>query len=532
MGRALYADGRPDGRLVQLFVRGLSERFADAGRREAMAGKSGSRRRRTWPAEPYKLVWQVRANGTHRILPVYNPDGRPPGRQIHAARHGQRLRRRGPETRIIRSRRAIISPTRSDAYCDWTHERDWMYLNLWGRLGYDPDDARRDVRGHGRRQARAGRDAARRGLDGGEPDRLDRVLGLLARARPPQSRDRARMGRRHGRVSGGRAVRLACFQVDQRRTWPTPRPEASDGRISSAAKRRPRSRPTRRRRGQSGRDPADSRARRPSRSDSRNSSPPAARPPISAAITPNGSCRPIGQAKREAGKPRTPRGKRRSHMQEAEKEWAAARGLSFLQAVHRAAADADQRLSLVAGAAEDQGRGRAAGQNRRARRRSHPAPPPSPRLLRRSPSRSSRGHGEDSSLPAAGITRAWALVKPLPSSAFFHKAPMIHTRRPVRIRVHTRAVGPRRRRRNRARRPRPPRSRAGTPTRPISSSPRKPGPTPLLYSSEEALTYLDPAVLSPDGPRASSRFVAGLRISTGRSMSRPAQNPRRRPARA
>ncbi len=26
-----------------------------------------------WPAEPYKIVWQVRANGTHRIFPFYEP---------------------------------------------------------------------------------------------------------------------------------------------------------------------------------------------------------------------------------------------------------------------------------------------------------------------------------------------------------------------------------------------------------------------------------------------------------------------------
>lgn len=27
-----------------------------------------------WPSEPYKIVWQVRANGTHRIFPFYNPE--------------------------------------------------------------------------------------------------------------------------------------------------------------------------------------------------------------------------------------------------------------------------------------------------------------------------------------------------------------------------------------------------------------------------------------------------------------------------
>ena len=74
MGHALYADGRPHGRLVQLLLRGLPERLGSARRGPAVAGKSRSRAAAAGRSEPYKLVWQVRANGTNRILPVYDPD--------------------------------------------------------------------------------------------------------------------------------------------------------------------------------------------------------------------------------------------------------------------------------------------------------------------------------------------------------------------------------------------------------------------------------------------------------------------------
>ncbi|MEO7155647.1 MAG: hypothetical protein ABI054_13435, partial [Planctomycetota bacterium] len=37
---------------------------------DGVAAESGER----WPSQPYKIVWQVRANGTHRIFPFYEPD--------------------------------------------------------------------------------------------------------------------------------------------------------------------------------------------------------------------------------------------------------------------------------------------------------------------------------------------------------------------------------------------------------------------------------------------------------------------------
>jgi len=91
-----------------------------------------------WPEEPYKIVWQVRANGTHRIFPIYNPEG---------------VRRSIKSMLLGTASGFVVEPVETyypkspgyylanpdDAFCDWIHQRDWMYMSLWGRLGYNPD---------------------------------------------------------------------------------------------------------------------------------------------------------------------------------------------------------------------------------------------------------------------------------------------------------------------------------------------------------------------------------------------------------
>lgn len=91
-----------------------------------------------WPDEPYKIVWQVRANGTHRIFPFYEP---------HWVRNSIRQMKIGTASGYTAEglnayypaspRYYLANP--ADQYCDWVHERDEMYWLLWGRLGYDPD---------------------------------------------------------------------------------------------------------------------------------------------------------------------------------------------------------------------------------------------------------------------------------------------------------------------------------------------------------------------------------------------------------
>ena len=66
------------GRMPGWYSYSFEDYFSDwqtAGRRVACGRrKQGRRTENRGPAEPYKLVWQVRANGTHRIFPIYNPE--------------------------------------------------------------------------------------------------------------------------------------------------------------------------------------------------------------------------------------------------------------------------------------------------------------------------------------------------------------------------------------------------------------------------------------------------------------------------
>ena len=56
--------------------------------------------------------------------------------------------------------------------------------------------------------------------------------------------------------------------------------------------------------------------------------------------------------------------------------------------------------------------------------------------------------------------------------------------------------------------------------------PSLPGPTPLIYSSEEALTYLDPAVLTPRRPWPPAHLLAGREFPSPLQHLHPAQDPR------
>lgn len=90
-----------------------------------------------WPQEPYKIVWQVRLNGTHRIFPFNDPDW---------VRRSVRAMKLGTATGYtVEPINAYFpaSPTYyladpGSRWCNWIHERDALFLMSWGRLGYDP----------------------------------------------------------------------------------------------------------------------------------------------------------------------------------------------------------------------------------------------------------------------------------------------------------------------------------------------------------------------------------------------------------
>ena len=94
----------------------------------------------TWPAEPYKEVWQLRANGTHRIFPFYQPDW---------------VRRTIESMKIGTASGFTVEPLNSyypaspryytadtnDLYTDWILDRDEPYLCCGG--GWDTTRRRR-----------------------------------------------------------------------------------------------------------------------------------------------------------------------------------------------------------------------------------------------------------------------------------------------------------------------------------------------------------------------------------------------------
>jgi len=90
-----------------------------------------------WPSQPYKVVWQVRANGTHRIFPFYNPDWvrRTIGCMKMGTASGYTIE--GLDAYYPKSPDYYLANSK-DKYCDWIHQRDEMYWMTWGRLGYDP----------------------------------------------------------------------------------------------------------------------------------------------------------------------------------------------------------------------------------------------------------------------------------------------------------------------------------------------------------------------------------------------------------
>lgn len=91
-----------------------------------------------WPSNPYKIVWQVRANGTHRIFPVFN---------FELVRSTVRTMKIGTATGYTvegldayypKDPAYYLANARDRAF-DWVHERDALFWMAWGRFGYDPN---------------------------------------------------------------------------------------------------------------------------------------------------------------------------------------------------------------------------------------------------------------------------------------------------------------------------------------------------------------------------------------------------------
>jgi len=442
-----------------------------------------------WPSQPYKIVWQVRANGTHRILPVYNPAAvRRAVRSMPLGTAGGFVVE-GLETYYPKSPRYYLADP-ADAYCDWTHERDWMSLNLWGRLGYDPDTP----------------DEV---FDALAADRLGSAAAPLVESWKAAGRivstafSAFSLGPDHRNHAvelewgGDTAGYLAAEPFDSH-VFASIRDALSRGVAG----------------GVDGRVPpwetaalllADAEKAAKAAAISPDAAPPAERKRLKELATACGQAAHLGRYYAErllsawrAGQAQAgmagAAGKATAHMEAAVKEWEALAACDFYKpfterlrmrtnAFHwkselpKVRAEAE-RLRKIAAALPD------------------PAAPPA---VRPSAPVLSLAIGADKvevSLPDAGLTRAWALVKPLPSSALFHKFPMV--RRAGRfvydfereswghaVAAEVESGGEVRR---------IPGFEADAPYLVVASQPVV---TPLLYSSEESLTYLDPAVLTP-----------------------------------
>jgi dienelactone hydrolase len=407
-----------------------------------------------------------------------------------------------------------------DLFCDWTHERDWMYLNLWGRLAYDPNTP----------------DAV---FDAMVTDRFGEIGASLVRSWKAAGRiistafSAFSLGPDHRNHAielewGGNTAGYIAGEPFDSHLFKSTREAladgltgARDGRISpweAAALLR-----------------ADAAIAEQASAIPLFAAPQSEQKRLKELITACTQAAHLGRyyaerflsafrAAQAEGGMKEAAGKSTFHMREAEKEWGSLASCSFYkpfterlrmhtntfhweQELPKVRAEAD-RLALIAASVPD----------------SLPPLPPRPPL----PSIQLKVLPETVSmaLKAAGITKAWALVKPLPSSAFFHKCAM--TRRgDLFVREFHRdpwghAVAAEVERDGRTERI--PGLHGDAPYLVI---PSKTGLTPLLYSSAEALTFLDPALISPSkygvllvSSRASN-FHRGFSIPVQRKILEP-----------
>jgi len=443
----------------------------------------------SWPSEPYKVVWQVRANGTHRILPVYDPEAVRRAVRSMPLGTASGFVLEGPETYYPKSQRYYMADP-DDVYTDWIHQRDWMYLNLWGRLGYDPGTTDET-------------------FDAMVGDRLGAAAAPLVESWKAASRiistafSAFSLGPDHRNHAielewGGDTKSYLLSEPFDSHVFTSIR-EAVASSAAGAPDGRIRTEET------AALLKSYAAVAERAASISPDQAPQAERKRLHELVTVCGQAARLGryyaerflsayrQGQSERGVPEAA-GKATAHMQAAEKAWSELAECPFYKPfterlrmrtntyhwaneLPKIKAEAE-RLAKIAAPVED------------------PAGPLPQKIRFPELAVTYRAGTVSLSVPAAGLTRAWALVKPLPSSAFFHRFRMTSSggnftyefRREnwghsVAAEIETadqlyRIPGL-----------------AGS--APYIVVPSITGPAPLLYSSEEALAFLDPSVLSP-----------------------------------
>ncbi len=442
----------------------------------------------TWPAQPYKIVWQVRANGTNRILPVYDPIAVRKAVKSMPLGTASGFVVEGLETYYPKSPRYYLADP-NDAYCDWTHERDWMYLTTWGRLGYDPETPEEtfdaliaDKLGAASSRLSASWKAASRIVS----------TAFSAFSLGPDHRNHAV----ELEWGGDTAAYLAAEPFDSHvfasiRETVAAGGAGIDGRIPATATAA---------RLASLADAASQAAAIPM-----DTVAPAERKRWKEVVTACGQAAHLGRYYSErflsawrAGQFEAgafgAAGQASFHMQAAAKEWAALASCAFYKPfterlrMHTNAYHWSLELSKVTAEAE-----------KLVKLAAPIADPPKPLPIEARVPAPALEIGVSTarlSVSAAGLTRAWALIKPLPSSTFFHRVAMV--KRGDRFELEFRrepwghSLAAEIESAGRIRR-----IPSWDDDAPYLLVPSLSAPTPLIYSSEEALTFLDPAVLSP-----------------------------------
>ena len=91
------------------------------------------------PPQPFHIIWQVRANGTHRVFRWGDPDF--VRRAVHSFTLGnaagytvEPMTAYYPLSDFLRQ-----SGCPHQGFFRWMPQRNWFWYELWGRLGYDPE---------------------------------------------------------------------------------------------------------------------------------------------------------------------------------------------------------------------------------------------------------------------------------------------------------------------------------------------------------------------------------------------------------
>ncbi|MDH7602309.1 MAG: hypothetical protein QHI38_09195 [Armatimonadota bacterium] len=107
----------------------------------------------------YKIIYQLRANGTHRVFPWGNPElaARANTASLLAGSIGLCIEPIDAYYPKYDFRHRNDSPNR---WYKWQYERDWFWYTVWGRTAYDPSTAKREDLWIRMFEKRFGREAA------------------------------------------------------------------------------------------------------------------------------------------------------------------------------------------------------------------------------------------------------------------------------------------------------------------------------------------------------------------------------------